>query len=84
MKTPLEHLIAELEELSKDAMLNQYTKVGISMSIFRAKSLLQEERNVMNDIWLDSTLQFANEAEMPNAKTFEQYFETKFNKDGKE
>lgn len=45
-----------------------------------SQSLLPLEKQQMNEIWLDSTMQFDNAAEMPNKITFEDYYKTTFNK----
>lgn len=82
MKTPLEQLISKLE-ISKDTSKTESfgdikSKIYINC-IELAKSLLQEERKVIEDAWKDGRNQYYF-----TQKTGEQYFETKFNKDGKE
>jgi hypothetical protein len=79
MKTPIEQLIEHME------YVKDYSAFARDC-ITKAKSLLPEERKVIEDVWNDSRegkhkIETGADFEYTD---FEQYYQTKFNKDGKE
>ena len=60
---------------------NQSMPLGIAISI--AKSLLEKEKEVMDKIYKDSTVQFNISSVMDEYKPFENYYNETFNTEEK-
>jgi hypothetical protein len=71
-KTAVDYLVAELNKYDVGKLL---TETIIKEHVEKAKAI---EKQQMQNIWLDSTMQFDNAAAMTYAIEFEQYFQNKF------